>query len=94
MRRERTTKCGPITSDMSWQNILVEFRKLNDDRGQVVSLLKEEGILIWCALFAEHTHNIVSRFPPGISEREYKERLYFARYGEQLPDDFFKDDEL
>ena len=79
---------------MSWQNILVEFRKLNDDNDQVMRLSNEEKVLIWCALFAENTHNIVSKFPPGISEREYKQRLYFARYGEHLPEDFFKDDEL
>jgi hypothetical protein len=91
MERIRTTKCGPITSDMSWQEILAEYRKLNGDNDEVMSLSSHERLLISGAMFAENDHNIVSTFPDGISEREFKERLYFGRYGEHLPEDFFKE---
>jgi len=43
-------------------------------------------------MFAENDHKIISSFPEGLSEREYKDRLYFGRYGEHLPNDFFKDE--
>lgn len=92
MINRRSTKCGPITSDMSWQKVLLEYRKLNENNDDVMSLSVEERFRIQSAMFAENDHKIVSSFPEGLSEREYKDRLYFGRYGEHLPNDFFKDE--
>lgn len=91
IERQRTTKYGPITSDMSWEEVLLEYKKLNENNDDVMSLSTEERIRIGGAMFAENDHKIVSSFPKNISEREYKERLYFGRYSEHLPEDFFKD---
>ena len=92
IERIRTIKCGVITSDMSWQEILTECRKLDDNYDDVMSLSTDERILISGALFAENDHKIISTFPKGLSDREFRERLYFGRYDEHLPEDFFKDE--
>jgi len=42
-------------------------------------------------MFASARRAIISSLPPGLSERELKELIYFRTYGEHLPDDFFKD---
>lgn len=90
MERRRTTKCGPITSEMTWQEILVEFRKLDENSAEAGSLSQSEGLLVSCALFTENDQKIISGFPVGLTDREFKERLYFGRYGEHLPEDFFE----
>ena len=78
---------------MPWQEKLAEYRKSNDDHDDVMSLSAEERILVTCALFAENDEKIISTFPPNLSKREVKKRLYLGRYGEELPADFFKDKE-
>ena len=93
IERQRTTKCLQITSEMTWQEILIEAGKLNDHNDDCMSLSVDERFLISGALFAENDHKIISTFPAGLSDREFKDRLYFGRYGEHLPDDFFKDEE-
>jgi hypothetical protein len=90
IQNQRTTKCGPITSEMTWREILVEFRKIENDHDAYYSLADFEKFKICFALFAEDTERIISTFPPNLSKREFKERLYFERYGEHLPDDFFE----
>lgn len=85
----RTNKCNLITQEMSWQEILTEYRKLNNEA--VRSLSQNEGILISCALFSENRHNIIESLPKNLSEKEFKRQLYFRTYGEHLPEDFFKD---
>lgn len=57
-----------------------------------MSLSTSERAAIMFAMFAENTRKIISTFPEGLSDREFKDRLYFARYGEHLPVDFFKDE--
>jgi hypothetical protein len=89
--RKRTTKCKPITGEMSWQEILTEARKLNDDYDEIMSLSSNERILVACAMFSEHRHQIIESLPKDLSEREFKRQLYYRIYGEHLPDDFFKD---
>lgn len=89
----RTTKCGAITSEMTWQEILVEFRKIENDHEASMSLSMRERGLICGALFSENDHKIILTFPEGLTEREFKERLFFGRYGEHLPEDFFKNEE-
>jgi len=46
INRKRTTKCGPITSDMSWQEVLLEYGKLNENNADVMSLSVEERFRI------------------------------------------------
>lgn len=88
----RTDKCKLITQEMSWQEILTEYRKLNDNNDDVISLSQSERMLVCFALFSEHRHNIIESLPKDLSEREFKRQLYFRTYGENLPDDFFKDE--
>jgi len=45
INRKRTTKCGPITSDMSWQEVLLEYGKLNENNADVMSLSVEDGFV-------------------------------------------------
>ena len=78
---------------MSWQEVLVESRKLNDDHDEIMSLSVAERVLIACAMFSEHRHQIIESLPKDLTEREFKEQLYFRTYGEHLPEGFFKDDE-
>ena len=43
-------------------------------------------------MFASARHAIISSLPPGLSDREFKDQIYFRTYGEHLPEDFFKDE--
>lgn len=45
------------------------------------------------AMFAANRDAIIATLPAGLSDREFKRQLYFRTYGEQLPEDFFKDEE-
>lgn len=89
---ERTTKCKLITKEMSWQERLSEYRKLNDNNNEIMSLSVAERSLIQSALFAENRHNIIQSLPKNLSEQEFKKQLYFRTYGEHLPEDFFKNE--
>lgn len=42
-------------------------------------------------MFAMARRAVISSLPKDLSEREFKEQLYFRTYGEKLPDDFFND---
>jgi len=44
-------------------------------------------------MFATARQVIIVSLPKDLSEREFKEQLYYRTYGEPLPDDFFKDKE-
>lgn len=44
------------------------------------------------AMFAAARNTIIATFPKDLSEKEFKKRLYFRTYGENLPEDFFKDE--
>lgn len=44
-------------------------------------------------MFATARRVIIASLPKDISEREFKEQLYFRTYGEHLPADFFKDED-
>lgn len=88
----RTDKCKLITKKMSWQEILVEYRKLNDNNRDIMSLSTSERALIGFSLFSENRHNIIESLPKNLSEKKFKKQLYFRTYGEHLPDDFFKNE--
>jgi hypothetical protein len=45
------------------------------------------------AMFAEARKIIVASLPKELSEQEFKKQLYKRTYGEDLPEDFFKEDE-
>lgn len=45
------------------------------------------------AMFAACRNAIVASLPKDLTEREFKEQLYFRTYGEHLPDDFFRDED-
>ena len=92
IERMRTTKCGPITSEMTWQDSLFEFRKLDDDNDRVMSLSANERAKIMFSLFAEFRSQMIDSLPADLSEREFKDQIYFRTYGEHLPDDFFKNE--
>ena len=42
-----------------------------------------------CEMFQTAREMIVTSFPQNLSEREFKEQLYYRTYGEHLPEDFF-----
>ncbi|MBS1797798.1 MAG: hypothetical protein JSS81_28510 [Acidobacteria bacterium] len=42
------------------------------------------------SMFAACRQAIIASLPAGLSEREFKRRLYFRTYGEPLPEDFFE----
>lgn len=44
------------------------------------------------SMFAACRETIIASLPKNLSEREFKEQLYFRTYGEHLPEDFFKDE--
>ena len=44
-------------------------------------------------MFATARRAVIASLPKNLSEREFKEQLYFRTYGEHLPNDFFKDEE-
>ncbi|MGI9055260.1 MAG: hypothetical protein ACR2F2_05600 [Pyrinomonadaceae bacterium] len=54
-----------------------------------MSLSNEERMLITFSMFAEHRHNIIQSLPKNLSEKEFKQQLYYRTYGEHLPEDFF-----
>ena len=43
------------------------------------------------SMFAAARNVIIASLPKDLSEREFKEQLYFRTYGAHLPEDFFKD---
>ena len=45
-----------------------------------------------CEMFQTAREMIIASLPPNLSEKEFKQQLYFRTYGEHLPDDFFKDE--
>jgi hypothetical protein len=87
--KKRTNKCEVITPEMSWQEILSEYRKLKDDNDEVMTLSLGERKLVASAMFAENRHNIIQSLPKNLSEQEFKKQLYYRTYGEHLPEDFF-----
>ena len=45
-------------------------------------------------MFATARRVLIASLPENLSEKELKKQIYLRTYGETLPDDFFKDDEL
>jgi len=44
------------------------------------------------SMFAVARRAVIASLPKDLSEREFKEQLYFRTYGEHLPVDFFDDE--
>ena len=44
------------------------------------------------SMFAACRKAIIASLPKDLSEQEFKKQLYFRTYGEQLPEDFFKNE--
>ena len=51
----------------------------------------QERARLASAMFAAGKKAVVASLPNGLPEEEMKRQLYFRLYGEQLPDDFFKE---
>ena len=77
---------------MSRQDIFAEYRKLNEDNDEIMSLSTGERMLIASSMFAGNRHNIIQSLPKNLSEQEFKKQLYYRTYGEHLPEDFSKND--
>ncbi len=45
-------------------------------------------------MFATARKALISSLDKNLTDREIREQIYFRTYGEPLPADFFKDDEL
>lgn len=53
----------------------------------------QERVRFQMELFSAARQVIIASMPKGLSDREFKRRLYFRTYGEELPDDFFDGEE-
>ena len=42
-------------------------------------------------MFATARKLLINSLPKDLSEREFKQQIYYRTYGENLPEDFFKD---
>lgn len=51
----------------------------------------EERAKFMFGMFATARRAIIASLPKNLSEKEFKQQLYFRTYGEHLPEDFFKD---
>ncbi|HBR57567.1 MAG TPA: hypothetical protein DEA22_08875 [Blastocatellia bacterium] len=49
----------------------------------------QERVRFQMEMFTAARRVIIASLPEGLPEREFKRRLYFRTYGEELPDDFF-----
>jgi hypothetical protein len=78
---------------MPWQIRLVEYRKLEDDFGSIMSVSPQERVSVASALSTERRQQIIESLPKGMSRGEFKRQLYFRTYGEHLPGDVFKDED-
>ncbi len=54
------------------------------------NLSPHRRIELACEMFQTAREMIVASLPAGLSEQEFKRRLYFRTYGEPLPEDFFE----
>lgn len=43
-------------------------------------------------MFATARRAVIASLPKDLSDREFKDQLYFRTYGEHLPDDFFNNE--
>jgi hypothetical protein len=57
-------------------------------RSRLMALPAEERLAMASRSFDVARRVIVSSFPPGLSEREYKRLLYERTYGEPAPEGF------
>lgn len=51
-------------------------------------------IRLGCEMFMAARELLIASLPKDLSEKEFKKQLYFRTYGEHLPEDFFKSDEI
>jgi hypothetical protein len=57
-------------------------------------LSSDRRIELACEMFQTAREMIIASLPKNLSEQEFKRQLYFRTYGEHLPEDFFKNEEL
>ena len=57
-------------------------------------LSSNRRIELACEMFQTAREMIIASLPKDLSEKEFKRQLYFRTYGENLPEDFFKDETL
>jgi hypothetical protein len=53
---------------------------------------KRERADFMFGMFATARQIIIASLPKDLSEKEFKKQLYYQTYGEDLPNDFFKDE--
>jgi hypothetical protein len=68
-----------------------EIRRLQFEMMRKLS--SNQRIEFACEMFQTAREMIIKSLPSNLSEKEFKQQLYFRTYGEHLPDDFFKSDE-
>ena len=51
----------------------------------------DERIALSCEMFMSARELFLASLPKNLPEKEIKKQLYFRTYGEQLPDNFFKE---
>lgn len=53
----------------------------------------DERAVFMFGMFATARKILIASLPPGLSDRQMKEQIYFRTYGEALPADFFKNED-
>lgn len=68
-----------------------EIEKMQNDLWMKRS--SQERAKFMFGMFATARRMVIASLPKDLSDREFKEQLYFRTYGEHLPDDFFSNEE-
>jgi hypothetical protein len=55
-------------------------------------LSANQRIIFACEMFQTAREIIIKSLSPNLTDKEFKQQLYFRTYGEHLPDDFFDKD--
>lgn len=76
-------------SDKILGDTTAEMRRLQFEMMKKLSSARR--IEFACEMFQTAREMIIASLPKNLSEKEFKQQLYFRTYGEHLPEDFFKD---
>jgi hypothetical protein len=68
----------------------VEIRRIQFE--MMKRLSTNQRITFACEMFQTAREIIIKSLSPNLTDKEFKQQLYFRTYGEHLPDDFFDKD--
>jgi hypothetical protein len=80
-------RCKEMTLEMTWQEVLHEYRKLITHE-EIMNLSPQERVIVSCAMFEENRVEIIASLPKDLSPNEMRRQIFERTYGYPLPDDF------